>query len=134
MEYSLRFRIYPNIAQSFLIQKTFGSCRFVYNHYLVLRKAAYETAGQALSYVDCAKDLTVLKKQLPWLREADSIALQSSLKDLDIAFQNFSVGVRPERISAILDSSPKSIAVNHIRRSPISRFQDMRYGCRSWAG
>lgn len=94
MEYSLKFRIYPNVAQSLLIQKIFGSCRFVYNHYLALRKTTYDTTGQVLSYVDCAKDLTVLKKQFSWLREADSTALQSSLKDLDIAFQNFFRGCK----------------------------------------
>ena len=34
MEYSYRFRIYPNRVQENLIQRTFGCCRFVYNHYL----------------------------------------------------------------------------------------------------
>ena len=33
--------------------------------------------------------MTALKKQLPWLGEVDSIALQSSLRDLDTAYQNF---------------------------------------------
>ena len=33
--------------------------------------------------------MTALKKQLTWLAEADSTALQSSLKDLDVAYHNF---------------------------------------------
>lgn len=34
MEYSYKFRIYPNTEQQTLIQKTFGCSRFVYNHFL----------------------------------------------------------------------------------------------------
>ena len=33
--------------------------------------------------------MTQLKKTLPWLREVDATALQSSLRDLDTAYQNF---------------------------------------------
>jgi putative transposase len=33
--------------------------------------------------------MTALKRELPWLREVDSTALQSSLQDLDVAYQNF---------------------------------------------
>lgn len=113
MEYSLRFRIYPNTAQSLLIQKIFGSCRFVYNYYLASRKAVYETTGQTLSYVDCTKDLTTLKKRLLWLREADSIALQSSLKDLDIAFQNFFRGCK----SGAYIGYPRFKSKKHSRKS-----------------
>ena len=35
------------------------------------------------------KDMTQLKKSLDWLREVDATALQSALKDLDAAYQNF---------------------------------------------
>ena len=42
MEYSYRFRIYPNTVQENLIQRTFGCCRFVYNHYLAKRKELRE--------------------------------------------------------------------------------------------
>ena len=89
MEYSYKFRIYPNREQENLIQRTFGCCRFVWNYYLSKRKEAYEQGGKALSYYDCAKDMTLLKKSLSWLREADATALQSSLRDLDDAYQNF---------------------------------------------
>ena len=89
MEYAMRFRLYPNAKQRMLIAKTFGCCRYVYNHFLNKRKAMYEQTGRSMSYKDCSADLTVLKKSLPWLSEVDSVALQSSLKDLDTAYQNF---------------------------------------------
>ena len=46
MEYAYKFRIYPNATQKGLIEQTFGCCRFVYNHFLALRKDKYETAKQ----------------------------------------------------------------------------------------
>ena len=69
--------------------RTFGCCRFVFNHYLSKRKECYEQAGKTLNYYDCSSDMTQLKKSAEWLKEVDSTALQSSLKDLDTAYQNF---------------------------------------------
>lgn len=71
------------------ILRTFGCCRFLFNYYLAKRRETYEKSGQTLNYYDCAKDLTLLKKELNWLREVDSTSLQSALRDLDFAYQNF---------------------------------------------
>lgn len=89
MEYSYKFRLYPTSEQEQQIQRTFGCCRFVWNHYLAQRKAVYELDGHAMNYYECAKDMTALKKDLPWLKEVDATALQSSIRDLDTGFQNF---------------------------------------------
>ena len=94
MEYSYKFRLYPTPEQANLIQQTFGCCRYVWNYYLAQRKAAYELDGHTMNYYECAKDLTALKKSLMWLKEIDSTALQSSLRDLDVAYQNFFRRVR----------------------------------------
>ena len=89
MERAYKFRIYPSKTQEELIQKTFGCTRFVYNYYLAKRKEVYEQSKQTMNYCSCSADMTQLKKSLEWLREVDATALQSSIKDLDIAFQNF---------------------------------------------
>ena len=89
MEKAYKFRIYPNKQQEILIQKTFGSCRFVFNHYLAKRIEMYKNNKSSLNCNACSKDLTKLKREILWLTEVDSTALQSSLKDLDIAYQNF---------------------------------------------
>lgn len=89
MEYSYKFRIYPNKAQEQQIQRTFGCCRFVYNHYLAKRKEAWEQRQETMNYYACANDMTLLKKELEWLKEVDATALQSSVRDLDSAYQNF---------------------------------------------
>ena len=89
MEKAYKFRIYPNRKQKEVLAKTFGCCRFVYNHYLAKRIELYKTSNTTLTYNQCCCDLTQLKKELVWLKEVDSTALQSSLKDLDAAYQNF---------------------------------------------
>lgn len=89
MEYSYKFRICPNREQENLIQRTFGCCRFVFNYYLAKRKEKYIQDGQTMNYVACAKNLTSLKTELPWLCEVETNALQHSLKALDAAYQNF---------------------------------------------
>ena len=89
MERAYKFRLYPTAEQENLIQRTFGCVRFVWNYYLAKRKEAYEQDGKSMNYNACSGDMTQLKKTLPWLREVDSTALQSSLRDLDTAYQNF---------------------------------------------
>ena len=89
MEYSYKFRIYPNAEQQTLIQKTFGCVRYVYNHFLAQRIAEYKTTGKSPTRFQQDKALTVLKQEIDWLREPDKCALQNSLKDLDTAYKNF---------------------------------------------
>lgn len=84
-----KFRLYPNKEQEHQIQKTFGSCRFVYNKYLAKRIAKYKESKESMSYVQCANDMKQLKSELEWLKEVDSTSLQSSLRDLDMAYQKF---------------------------------------------
>lgn len=84
-----KFRIYPNKEQEILIQKTFGSCRFVFNKFLAIRKDLYETEKKSLSYGQACKQLTELKNELEWLKEVDSDALQRELKNLNQAYENF---------------------------------------------
>lgn len=89
MEKAFKYRIYPNKNQKELINKTFGCCRFVYNTYLAKRIDLYKEMRESYTYNQCANDMKNLKGELPWLKEVDSTALQSSLKDLDSAYQKF---------------------------------------------
>lgn len=89
MEKAYKFRIYPNKKQKEILTKTFGCCRFVYNYYLNLRIKLYEESKETFTYNKCSSDLTQLKKELEWLKEVDATALQSSLKDLDMAYKKF---------------------------------------------
>lgn len=89
MEYSYKFRIYPTRTQENLIQRTFGCCRFVFNHFLAQRMESYKETGKAPTRFQQDKELTALKKELEWLKEVDATSLQTSLQTLDTAYQNF---------------------------------------------
>lgn len=77
-----KFRIYPTKEQEILIAKTIGCSRYVFNHFLNQWNNTYKATGKGLTYHTCSAELTQLKKELEWLKEVDSIALQSSLKNL----------------------------------------------------
>ena len=86
-----KFRLYPNKEQAILINKTIGCSRFVYNHFLNQWNETYKETGKGLSYGKCSAQLPFLKKQeeTEWLKEVDSIALQSSLRNLSDSFDRF---------------------------------------------
>lgn len=79
-----------------MMVKTFGCCRFVYNHYLAERKTAWETEKRKISGFDCMRDLTQLKKreEFIFLNEVANTAMQQSLRDLDRAYGNFFRGIK----------------------------------------
>ena len=84
-----KFRLYPNKEQQILINKTFGCSRFVFNYFLAKWDNAYKETGKGLTYNSCSAQLTQLKKELTWLKEVDSIAIQSSIKNLADAYSRF---------------------------------------------
>lgn len=86
-----KFRIYPNNTQQRLINRTLGCCRFVYNHFLAIRRDEWKANHNSLTYFKTSKLLTDLKNRetTSWLKEVDCHALQQSLRDLDRAYENF---------------------------------------------
>ena len=76
---SYRFRFYPNKKQLELINKAFGSSRYVYNYYLdKMKNKGYVSASTNI------KDYTsILKYNTPFLQEVDSIVLTKSIFNLD---------------------------------------------------
>lgn len=86
-----KFRIYPNKQQTILINKTIGSSRFVFNHFLHLWNETYSKTKKGLNYNTCATMLPNMKKSetYAWLKEVDSVALQSSIKNLEDSFNRF---------------------------------------------
>ena len=89
VEYSYKFRLYPNAEQEILIKKTFGCCRYTYNRCLAERIDKYKTEKQTVSRFQQSNQLTEWKKEIPWLKEVDATALQSAVQNLDTTYQNF---------------------------------------------
>jgi len=71
-----QYRVYPTEEQKVMLAKTFGCVRMVYNYYLEQRMTKYRQEKLSISYAQCTKDMTRLKKEKVFLREVDSIALQ----------------------------------------------------------
>ena len=76
--------------QRCLIDQILGCCRLIYNKGLEKRITDYKN-GVKTNYCQTSKMLTELKrtKEFEFLKNADSVALQTSLRDLDSAFVNF---------------------------------------------
>lgn len=91
---SYKFRLYPTAAQEELICRFFGAARFVYNEALAYRRKLYAEAGKTVGKFDLIKRLPELKRLYPWLKDADSTALQASVENLDAAYGNFFRGLK----------------------------------------
>ena len=84
-----KFRIYPTEEQEIFFAKSFGCVRKVYNLMLDDRKKAYEEVKN-----DSSKKMTFptpakYKKEFPFLKEIDSLALADAQLNLDKAYKNF---------------------------------------------
>ncbi|MBA3954832.1 IS200/IS605 family element transposase accessory protein TnpB [Candidatus Dependentiae bacterium] len=89
MNKAYKFRIYPNKKQQQCLAQQFGCIRFVYNNALFYRKELYAADKRHISKYDLIKRLVLLKTEYPWIKEADSQALQQSVMQSDTAFKNF---------------------------------------------
>ncbi|PER82301.1 IS200/IS605 family element RNA-guided endonuclease TnpB, partial [Bacillus cereus] len=84
-----KVRIYPNKTQATLINKTIGCSRFVFNYFLSLWDKTYKETWRGLTYGTCSAKLPAMKKEFVWLKEVDSIAIQSSVRNLADAYTRF---------------------------------------------
>ena len=84
-----KFRLYPDEEQQILLEKHFGSCRFVWNHFLDLRNRQYVETGKGTSYKVMQSLLPSLKEQNEWLRDVNSQSLQVVLQNFDMAYGRF---------------------------------------------
>ena len=87
---AFKYRIYPTQTQIQLIEKHFGSTRFLYNYFLDYRQKEYSKGNKA-TYMITQSKLTELKKQkeFEWLNECGSQSLQMALRELDNSYQRF---------------------------------------------
>ena len=84
-----KFRIYPTEEQEIFFAKTFGCVRKVYNLMLNDRKKAYEEVKNDPSKKMAFPTPAKYKKEFPFLKEVDSLALSNAQLNLDKAYKNF---------------------------------------------
>ena len=79
-----KYRLYPTNAQAQMFLKTFGCVRFVYNQMLADRIAYYRKTKKTLHNTPAQ-----YKKEYPFLKEVDSLALANAQLHLNMAYKNF---------------------------------------------
>ena len=104
-----KFRFYPNKEQIELINKTFGSSRYVYNYYLDKMK----NNGYVSAYTNIKDYTSTLKYEAVFLQEIDSIVIRQSLFNLDNAYKRLfnKTGGYPKFKSKYNKNSYNTIAV-----------------------
>ena len=82
---SFKFRLYPNKEQWELLNKSFGSSRFIYNYYLSnIKNNGYQNA-----YSNISNYVNNLKYEYPFLQEIDSTIIRKTLFHLDDNMKKF---------------------------------------------
>lgn len=104
---AIKYRAYPTTEQSVMFAKTFGCCRKVYNLMLSDKIESYKSTGKFVT-VTPAK----YKKDYPYLREVDSLALANKQMDLQEAFRNTFSKSRKKK-----NGFPKFKSAKHSRKS-----------------
>lgn len=81
---AFKYRLYPTASQEEKINQNIGCARFVYNQLLSDRIKVYKETKQKSK-----KTYTDLKKDYPFLKQADSRALLNAREALDEAYNKF---------------------------------------------
>jgi putative transposase len=86
-----RYRFYPTPEQADLLNRTFGSVRYVYNRALAERSRSWTQEQRRVTFAETCRMLTAWKAdpQTAWLYEVSNVALQQGLQHLQQAFVNF---------------------------------------------
>lgn len=79
-----KYRLYPNKKQQEYFAKCFGCARFIYNKMLNDKIEHYKLTGKMLKNTPAQ-----YKKDYPWLKEVDSLALANAQLDLEAAYRKF---------------------------------------------
>ena len=79
-----KYRLYPNKDQQEYFAKCFGCVRFIYNRMLSDKIEYYKETKQKLNNTPAQ-----YKKEFPWLKEVDSLALANAQMNLQAAYNNF---------------------------------------------
>ena len=79
-----KYRIYPTKEQEEYLSKVFGCVRFIYNKMLSDKIEYYKQTGKMLKNTPAQ-----YKKEYPFLKEIDSLALANAQLNLEKAYKNF---------------------------------------------
>ncbi len=96
MKKAFKTEIILNPSQTDKMNRTIGTCRYVYNLYLTTNQIHYEEHGKHLSGYDFSKWLNNYhskKKEFKWIKEVSSKAIKQSIMNGEKAYRNFFKGI-----------------------------------------
>ena len=79
-----KYRFYPTPKQAGLLNRTFGSVRYVYNRALAERSRVWTQEQRRVTFAETCRMLTAWKNDpgTAWLYEVSNVALQQGLQRL----------------------------------------------------
>lgn len=104
---AIKYRVYPTTEQRVMFAKTFGCCRKVYNLMLADKIESYKATGRFSAVTPAT-----YKKDYPYLREVDSLALANTQLNLQAAFRSRFSKSRKKK-----NGFPKFKSAKHSRKS-----------------
>ena len=107
MNKAIKYRLYPTTEQAVMFAKTFGCCRKIYNLMLSSKLEGYKATGKFPAVTPA-----MYKKEYPYLKEVDSLALANKQLDLQEAFHNCFSKSRKKK-----NGFPKFKSAKHSRKS-----------------
>lgn len=81
---AFKFRIYPNKEQEQYFLNVFGCCKFIYNKMLESKLNVYKETGENINPTPAQ-----YKKEFPFLKKVDALALCNEQLSLNRAFKTF---------------------------------------------
>ena len=107
MNKAIKYRLYPSAEQSVMFAKTFGCCRKIWNLMLADKIACYEETKSFGKQTPA-----MYKKDYPFLKEVDSLALANVQLNLQSAIKNCFDKSRKKQ-----NGFPKFKSAKHSRKS-----------------
>ena len=107
MNKAIKYRLYPSAEQSVMFAKTFGCCRKIWNFMLADKIACYEETKSFGKQTPA-----MYKKDYPFLKEVDSLALANVQLNLQSAIKNCFDRSRKKQ-----NGFPKFKSAKHSRKS-----------------
>ena len=107
MNKAIKYRVYPSDEQAVMFAKTFGCCRKIWNLMLADKIACYEETKSFGKQTPA-----MYKKDYPFLKEVDSLALANVQLNLQSAIKN-----RCDKSRKKQNGFPKFKSAKHSRKS-----------------
>lgn len=119
-----RYRLYPTPDQTLRLSNWVGAVRFIYNLALDQRQNWYQP-GRCFNFATQGLEVTQLRAEVDWLRDAPSCLFAQALRDLDSAYRNWWSG-------AARAPTPRKRGAHDSMRFPQPRDLSVRRLSRRW--